>query len=53
MITIAEKNRKNRRLLVIKNKNKTAIMEITKEMSVIDFGNKYNWVINNTNIDTT
>lgn len=51
LIAIAKKDRKNRELLVIENKNKTAMVKVAKVSSVIDLGNKYSWVISNINIE--
>ena len=51
VIAAAKKRRENRRLLVMKNVNKTAMAKVAKISSIIDFGNKYSWVISNANID--
>ena len=40
MIAMAEKNGKNKELLIMKNADKTAIAEIPKMSSVIDLENK-------------
>lgn len=45
------KRRREKKLLTIKNANKTGMAEVAKVMSGIDHGNKYNQVINNANID--
>lgn len=53
IIEVAEKNRENGRLLIIKNVNKTVLSKVAKILSIIDFGNMYSQAISNTNIDTT
>ena len=51
VIAAAEKDRENRKLLAIKNVNKTVMAEATKVLSTINRGNKYSWVISNADID--
>ena len=41
VIIVAEKNRKNRRLLAMENKNKSAIAKVAKISNIIYFDNKY------------
>lgn len=51
IIAAAKKCGKNRGLLAIENANKIVIAKVAKILSVINFDNKYNWAINNANID--
>lgn len=51
VIIVAEKNRKNRRLLAMENKNKSAIAKVAKISNIIYFDNKYSWAISNANIN--
>ena len=51
MIAVAKKIRENKELLAMENADKTAIAEITKVLSIIDLGSKYNCVISNADID--
>lgn len=37
--------------MAIGNANKIVIAKVAKILSVINFDNKYNWAINNANID--
>lgn len=37
--------------MIIENTNKIAIAKVAKVSNAIDLGNKYNWIISNTNID--
>ena len=48
---MAEKGGENKRLLVIKNVDKTAMAEVTKMSSAIDLRNKHSWAISNADID--
>ena len=41
VIAVAEKNGENKELLAIENIDKTAITEVVKVSSAIDFGNKH------------
>ncbi len=45
------KNKKNQEPWEIENANKIAMAEVVKLWSAINFGNKYSWAINNTDID--
>ena len=51
VIAIIEKSRENKELLAIENANKTAIAEVTKVSSAIDFKNKHSLAISNADID--
>lgn len=51
MIILAKKSKDKKRLLAIKNIDKIAIAKIIKLSSIINFNNKYSWVISNGNID--
>ena len=42
VIVVAEKGRKNRKLLAMKNADKTALTKVAKVLIAIDLGNKYN-----------
>lgn len=50
MIIVIKRDKKNKKLLAIKNVSKTAIAKVTKVLSAINFKNKYSWAISNTNI---
>lgn len=52
MIAMVEKCRKNKKFLVMKNKNKTVIAEIAKVLSTIILNSIYSQAIGNTDIDT-
>lgn len=52
MIISAQKDRNNERLLVIKNIDKIRIAEIIKILNTINFNDKRNWVISNSDINT-
>ena len=51
IIAIAEKDRENKKLWTIENVDKIAMVEVTKLLSAIDFGSKYSYAMNNTDID--
>ena len=51
MIVVVEKNRENKKLLVIENVDKTVIPKVAKVLSVINLENKRSWVISNIDID--
>lgn len=53
VITIAEKSKKNRGLLVIENMDKTVIAEVVIMLNTIDLDNKFNWANSNANINIT
>lgn len=53
MIAVAEKGKKNKELFIIENIDKTAIAKFAKVLSTINLSNKYNWAINNTDINIT
>lgn len=53
IIIVTKKGGENKKLLAIKNVNKTTMMDIAKVLSAIDLKSKYSWAISNTNIDTT
>lgn len=53
VITITEKHRENKELLLIKNVDKTSIAKVAKVFNVIDLKNKHSWAINNAHIDAT
>lgn len=53
MIISAEKSRDNKGLLTIENVNKTAMAEVAKVSSAIDYDGKYSWAISNGDMDTT
>lgn len=51
MIILAKKSKDKERPLAIKNIDKIVIAKIIKLSSVINFNNKYSWVISNGDID--
>ena len=51
MIVVTERDRENKKLLVIENINKIVMTEVTIMLSAIDLGNKHSWVINNADIN--
>lgn len=51
MIILAQRGKNNERTLAIENVNKTAITEILKKLSSINFNNKNNWAISYYDID--
>ena len=51
VIAVAEKGRKNKKLLAIENADKTAMAEVTKVSNAIDLGNKNSWAISNADIN--
>lgn len=53
MITAIKGDKKNKELLVIKNVNKTVMIEVAKVSSTIDFSNKYGQAINNADMNAT
>ena len=53
VIVVVEKDRKNEGLLATKNADKTAMAKVSKISSAINLGNKYSYVISNTDIDAT
>ena len=53
IIIVAEKGKKNRKLLAMKNVDKTTMAKIAKVSSAMDLGSKYCWAINNADIDVT
>ena len=53
VIVVIKRGKKNRRPLIIGNVYKTIIAKVTKVLSTINLGNKYNWAISNANIDIT
>ncbi len=51
VIAVAEKGRKNKKLLAMENIDKTAMTEVAKMSSTIDLRSKHSWAISNTDID--
>lgn len=51
VIILAKKSKDKEKPLAIKNIDKIAIAKIIKLSSVINFNNKYSWVISNGDID--
>lgn len=51
IIIFTKKSRNNKRLLAIKNKDKTLMVKVIKFISTINLDNKYNSAINNSYID--
>ena len=51
IITLTEKSGENKKLLAIKYIDKTAMVEMAKVSSTIDFVNKHSWAISNADID--
>lgn len=48
---LAQKNRNNKRLLAIKNINKTLVAKVIKILNIINLKNKYGQAISNDNIN--
>ena len=51
LIAVAEKDRENRKSLVMENVDKITMAEVVKVSNAIDLGNKYSWIISNGDID--
>ena len=48
VIAAAKRDGENKKLLSIKNLDKSAMAEVAKVLSTIDLDNKHNWAMNNT-----
>ena len=51
MIAMAEKGGDNKKLLAIKNADKTAMAEVAKVLSAIDLKSKHSWAISNSDMN--
>lgn len=51
MTVVAKKNKENKKLLALKNADKTAIVEVAKVLNSIDLSNEHSWVISNADIN--
>ena len=51
VIVAAEKSKKNKGLLAMKNIDKTAIAKVAKVLNIIDLSNKDNYAISNADIN--
>lgn len=51
MIILAKKDRKNEKLLAIKNVDKIVIAKVVEVLNAINFNYKHNWSINNSNMN--
>ena len=50
---MAKRGKENKKWLIMKNIDSTAMAEVAKVLSIIDFEVKHNWAISNANINIT